>query len=420
MRIELTSGVYLNVIPTTKFKTTRIAVHFLAPTDAMTYAARTLLTSVLETSSAAYPTQAALAAELELMYGANFGIGVSKDGQVHRVTATLDLVADALAGQPLLARGCRFLAEVLLHPKRVGDHFDPAVVTRERHNLMDYLSSLAEDRQLQASLAAQALYFAADADQATPSFGTAEAVAAVTETDLQAAYQQLLTLDQIELVVLGDVQPAAVTELVAQMGFAPRNPHPLSLITDQPVAATVRTQTQVASVNQAKMNLAYHTPIDLYGPNYYPALVAAELFGGSPLSFLFTNVREKASLAYYASSVLDPFRHLMMVQTGIDGTNAAVVQDLIAAQLKKVATGDFSDALLQKIKDGLKNGRQIAYDSPRFLARQGLLHALIPAHRMAYADYAAQVDAVTRAQVQAAAEAMTLQAIYLLTDQEAI
>ena len=56
----------------------------------------------------------------------------------------------------------------------------------------------------------------------------------------------------------------------------------------------------------------------LMGPKYAATLVAEELFGGSSLSLLFTNVREKASLAYYASSMFDAFRGSMLVQTGIE------------------------------------------------------------------------------------------------------
>ncbi|WP_461226899.1 EF-P 5-aminopentanol modification-associated protein YfmF [Lacticaseibacillus suihuaensis] len=416
MRIELTSGVHLNVIPTTKFKTTRIAVHFLAPAQADQYAARTLLTSVLETACAAYPTQAALAAELETLYGANFGIGVGKEGGLHRVTATLDLVADTLAQAPLLAQGFAFLRECLGRPLTQAGQFDAAVFEREQANLIDYLNSLDEDRQTQASLGLQALYFE-DPAQQVPSFGTVAGLAALTNAELWHTYQTMLAQDQIEIVVLGDVNPAAVTELAATLGFAPRNPAQALVQIDQATAA-VRRQTVAVSVNQAKLDLGYHIDVDLYGADYYAGLVAVELFGGSALSLLFTNVREKASKAYYASATLDPFRHFVQVQTGIDPADAAVVTGLIAQQLEWVQTGDFTDALLTTIKDGLLNGRLIAYDAPRFLARQALLHALVPTHQDGYAAFAAGVAAVSKQAVQQVASTMQLQAVYLLSNKE--
>ncbi|MGV7784664.1 insulinase family protein, partial [Mycobacterium kansasii] len=58
---------------------------------------------------------------------------------------------------------------------------------------------------------------------------------------------------------------------------------------------------------QAKLNLAYQLPIYRSDADFLPAVVFNAAFGGTPLSLLFTNVREKASLAYYASSDYNPF-----------------------------------------------------------------------------------------------------------------
>ena len=54
----------------------------------------------------------------------------------------------------------------------------------------------------------------------------------------------------------------------------------------------------------------------------YPALyVFNELFGGSPSSRLFLNVREKHSLCYYVSSLLDIRKGLLLVSSGVQAQN---------------------------------------------------------------------------------------------------
>ncbi|MCQ5003442.1 insulinase family protein, partial [Escherichia coli] len=68
----------------------------------------------------------------------------------------------------------------------------------------------------------------------------------------------------------------------------------------------------------AKLNLAYHFPVFYRDENYYAALVMNGILGGTPYSKLFANVREKASLAYYASSQLRLFSSHLAIQTGID------------------------------------------------------------------------------------------------------
>ncbi len=417
MRVQLTQGVHLSVVPTTKFKTTRVAVHFLTPLAHTDVAARTLLTSVLETASAEYPTQAELSAQLEKMFGASFGIGVGKEGRLHRVSATLNLLDDQFAQEDLLAQGFALLRAVLQAPLTASGRFDHDIYQREQHNLNDYLQSLNEDRQTQASLGLQKLYFGADATQAMPSFGTSETLMQVTPKHLWATYQHMLASDQIEIVVAGNVDVAAVRALAAQFAFAPRHELEGSLVVDQ-APTTVREQTEVAPVLQAKLNLGYHVDSDYYGPKHYAALVANELFGGAPQSKLFMNVREKASLAYYASSSLDALRHLVTVQTGIDADNQSQVSALIATQLQQVQAGDFSDALLQVVKDGLMSNRATAFDDPRFIARQALLQALLPSQPADLATYVQGIQAVTKAQVMAAAQTFKLQARYCLREGE--
>lgn len=76
MRTKITDGVYLNVIESNQFKTTRINVQFLAPLRAQQSGRRALLTSVLETNSADYPTQDQLSARLEEMYGASSALAL--------------------------------------------------------------------------------------------------------------------------------------------------------------------------------------------------------------------------------------------------------------------------------------------------------------------------------------------------------
>ena len=52
----------------------------------------------------------------------------------------------------------------------------------------------------------------------------------------------------------------------------------------------------------------------------YPALVLCNaIFGGTPLSKLFLNVREKLSLCYYASSMLEKLKGPGVLFAGVIG-----------------------------------------------------------------------------------------------------
>ena len=56
------------------------------------------------------------------------------------------------------------------------------------------------------------------------------------------------------------------------------------------------------------------------------------LFGGTPHSKLFLNVREKLSLCYYCSSSYDRHKGIVMVQSGVEQKNIEKAREEILRQ----------------------------------------------------------------------------------------
>ncbi len=79
-------GVQALIVPSKKFKTVRIDVHFLKNATVAELAPRTLVANLLETSTQRYVNQIQFTHALSAMYGASFGVG-----QVKKATSmTLD------------------------------------------------------------------------------------------------------------------------------------------------------------------------------------------------------------------------------------------------------------------------------------------------------------------------------------------
>ncbi|MBY7147534.1 insulinase family protein, partial [Levilactobacillus brevis] len=141
MHVRIRDGVTLDLLPTKKFKTIGIKVDFVAPLQAMAITARALLAQVLETSTAEYPTQTALARQLSRLYGASFGISVVKLGTKHVIRLTCSVVDEQYLAQyqdtmPLFERGMALLQAVLFAPLLPNGNFDPTTFTQQRQNLL--------------------------------------------------------------------------------------------------------------------------------------------------------------------------------------------------------------------------------------------------------------------------------------------
>lgn len=154
--------------------------------------------------------------------------------------------------------------------------------------------------------------------------------------------------------MIGDVEEAEMVALFKQLPFVDREESFPAIYYYQTNDNVIREQQIQETVTQGKLNLAYGTDIYYEDTDRFALLVFNGLFGGFPHSKLFMNVREKASLAYYASSSFDTFRGYLQVQTGINSNNREKVLRLIDEQLIELQAGNFTELAFQQTKAMLK------------------------------------------------------------------
>lgn len=415
MALELQNGVHLHVLPTKKYKTNRIFLRFTARHEKTAAAKRTLLTSLLETNSKNYPTQTALSSRLAELYGASFGINVGKRGNLHQVNVGMTIVnGNYVQDQQVFKEAVAFLNEILFFPNVQEDAFDEGTFRIEKENILAYLKSIGEDKQTYASLKIQQLFFGSDPDQKTPSFGTVEDLEKLTAKDLYQTYQKMMTEDQIDIFVVGDITENEAAEAFNQLTFPKtERVHPEIFYT-QERKQVIAEEIEREPVVQAKLNLGYHVPIYYDDRRRFALMVFNGLFGGFPHSKLFMNVREKASLAYYASSNFDSFRGLMTVQTGIDGKNRERVLGLIHQQLISLQKGEITEEELAQTKAMLKNQYLLSLDNPQSLIEINYLDSWMPQTKLSEEEFLQRLAAVTKEEVQGVADELELQAVFFL------
>ncbi|MFR2130974.1 MAG: EF-P 5-aminopentanol modification-associated protein YfmF [Enterococcus lactis] len=415
MVYQLAEGVNLHVLPTKQYKTIRIFIRFTARLQQEVITKRSLLSSMLETNSLNYPDQTKLSAKLAELYGASFGLSVRKKGNLHWLNAGISFVNGEYVNDPnLFSQAVDFLKEVLFYPNIKNQQFDQLTFDLEKNNLRLYLESLKEDKQTFASYALQELYFENSPEQKIPSLGVVEELDKITARSLAAYYQEMMANDQIDIFVVGDVDPDKAAEAVAQLPFEPRETAHPELFYTQPQVNIVKERQVREPIVQAKLNLAYQTNVYYDEPERFALMVFNGLFGGFPHSKLFMNVREKESLAYYASSSVDTFRGFMSVQTGIDEKNRNQVLRLIHEQLESLRNGEITDLELAQTKAMLRNQYLLSLDSPQAAIEASFLNSWLPETKLSDEEWLKRMESVTIKEIQQVAEQIELQAIFFL------
>ncbi|EGP4779071.1 insulinase family protein [Enterococcus faecium] len=415
MVYQLAEGVNLHVLPTKQYKTIRIFIRFTARLQQEVITKRSLLSSMLETNSLNYPDQTKLSAKLAELYGASFGLSVRKKGNLHWLNAGISFVNGEYVNDPnLFSQAVDFLKEVLFYPNIKNQQFDQLTFDLEKNNLRLYLESLKEDKQTFASYALQELYFENSPEQKIPSLGVVEELDKITARSLAAYYQEMMANDQIDIFVVGDVDPDKAAEAVGQLPFEPRETAHPELFYTQPQVNIVKERQVREPIVQAKLNLAYQTNVYYDEPERFALMVFNGLFGGFPHSKLFMNVREKESLAYYASSSVDTFRGFMSVQTGIDEKNRNQVLRLIHEQLESLRNGEIKDLELAQTKAMLRNQYLLSLDSPQAAIEASFLDSWLPETKLSDEEWLKRMESVTIKEIQQVAEQIELQAIFFL------
>lgn len=408
----------IHVIQTNKFKTVAMQVRFQNKLDKATVAQRGLLPFVLRSGTEIYPSSAAIQQQLEYLYGSSFHVGVEKKGNVHTQYFNFSCVNDKFlpSGQTVLADVFAFLGEVLYAPKLTNACFDAQIVEQEKRLLIDKIRGIYDDK-LQYSLMRLVEEMGAGEPFAIRAYGTIEDVAAITPEQLFATYQSMLQNDELEIYLVGDITPEQVETLVQTYLRPAGQTHFESRSRSEKVIREVKRVSEAQAVTQAKLILGYRTQTYFGDADFFALRVMNGILGGYTHSKLFLNVREKASLCYFAASRIDGNAGIMYLYSGLDPHKVSDAEHLIIEQIQAVQSGDFSDHDLEMTKLAMKNDVLEILDSAT-----GMMSFYASINEMDVdwnvEQWLQAIDAVTREQVITAANRLQADTTFVLTSQE--
>jgi predicted Zn-dependent peptidase len=248
--------------------------------------------------------------------------------------------------------------------------------------------------------------------------GQKERLAEMDSGQLYEAYGQWLQEASYDLYVSGDTTLEEVQELAAK---AFRMPKGEPSVYGKPELRAARPEVQTIverlDVGQGKLNMGLRVGETYSSDRYASLLVYNGLLGGFPHSKLFVNVREKASLAYYASSRLDGHKGIMTLQSGIETANYEKAVRIIREQLEAMRAGDFAAEDLQRTRAMIIGQLRELQDSAFERIAFDFSNVISGAERTGE-SFIAEIQAVTAEMATEAAQSVELDTIYFLRDRK--
>lgn len=417
-RTEIRPGVWLTHLREDKFKTACFSVSLLSQLNRETASMNALIPFVLRRGTASFPDMEALSARMEELYGTVVEPIIRRIGEIQCSGFYASFPEDDFLpkGEGVLKDTIELTLDLLLSPVTRGGLLLPAYVESERDKLLDLISSRMNNKRSYAVLRCIEEMCCCE-DFAVSRYGDEESCRSINYKKLSRHYRILLQTSPIELFYCGRASLRDVKALLRDhLSTLPRGEIDTEIGTEirmNALEAEPRSTVEEMDVAQANLVIGWRLGECMDDPDFAALYVFNDLFGGSTGSKLFLNVREKLSLCYYASSIIDIRKGLLLVSSGIQLTNLDAAKAEIFAQLDAVCRGDFSEDDLRTAKAGVISDLRSIPDS------QGALESFYLSQAVAGADYsptdlAELVNEVTAEQVIDIAKSVECDQIYLL------
>lgn len=412
-------GYKLHVVKTEKFKTNTLVWKMKAPLSSEDVTLRALLPYVLQSNTKAFPTSTELRSYLDELYGASLYVDLAKKGEYHVISITIEIANEKFLSDqtPLLKKALELLSELLANPNATTGAFDKETVEKEKRTLKQRIQSVYDDK-MKYSNSRLVEEMCKGERYALHVHGDMDGVDKITPESLYSYYEKAFAEDELDLYVIGDVSEEEVVKITNEkLQFSQRNPAIVEKVQENS-QREVQKINEVQDVKQGKLNIGFRTNVVYGDEDYFALQVMNGIYGGFSHSKLFINVREKASLAYYAASRLESHKGLMMVMSGIEHKNYDQAVTIINEQMQAMKNGDFTDQELTQTKAVIKNQLLETIDTARGIV-EVLYHNVVSHKNITLDEWLEQMDKVTREDIINVSGKVHLDTIYFLTGTEA-
>lgn len=354
---ELKKGIKLHEIETNKFKTNLIAVMITTKLEKETVTKNAIIPAILRRGTVNMPTQEEINKKLEEMYGASFDCGVDKTGDNQILKFYLESVNDEFLpkeNENMIKTSIEKILEIIFNPYIENEAFKKEYIEQEKENLKQVIEGKIDNKAKYAqNRCIEEMY--KNKPYGLYRYGYIDDLKEIDEKNLYQYYQELINKCKIDIYVSGIIDEsieALVSDNENIKKLKEREPEYILPKIEKNEQKEENIIQEKMDITQGKLVIGLDVNIDNEDFRY-DAMIYNSILGGSANSKLFQNVREKASLAYTASSSYYRFKNNIFINCGIEIKNYDKAVEIIKKQLEEMKNGNFLDEEIEEAKQGI-------------------------------------------------------------------
>lgn len=419
VKVDSFNGIDIYRIDTDKFKTSSIHIFFQDNLTRENVTRNALLPAVMRRGSEAYPTLKDVSMELENLYGASFDCGVNKKGERHLIHFYTEFLSKRYApdGTDTFEAGLRLLFDIVTRPAFTNGLFSEDYLIQEKDKLRILIEGRVNDK-MSYSVDRCLEEVCRDEPYGIYDYGFVEDLAGITAEELTGHYRKVMETFPILVFLTGSISDQETEGVVSLLKGLPRK-DTSTLVNGFKTkeGAEPRYVTETMNVTQGKLCLGYRTNTPPDSEDYKALMVYSGILGGGTHSKLFQNVREKASLAYYSSAMLEKFKGLMVISSGIEIKNKDRALEIIGRQLDEIRNGSISDHEMEATLKSMETGVKSLTDSQINIV-DFYLSQIISGTSDSFGDVINKICKVKKEDIIRVAQRIKLDTVYFLTAPE--
>ena len=411
---RLQEGVYLASCKTDKFKSAVMTVSFAVPLDSDTASGYSLLTNLMSLSTGKYPTMQSFSIIKDELYALGLDAYVQRRGELLLVRLEINSIADSYAfdGEKVLYRATELLSDAIFNPHLENGIFPQNKVEYEKICLIEEIESLVENKHSYAMLRARQIMcpnepFSVDAA------GEIDKVEALDGEKLMPFYRNIIENAPVFITYAGEADFEYVEECVkTHLPFKKRDSYLPDSVIHTPKNELIRVCEQM-EMEQSILVLGFTTEMANTPQKRAVLTVFDEIFGGSPASLLFMNVREKEGLCYYCSSYPAGRKNILFVSSGIEHGVEDKAIESIYRQVDTMKSGDFTEEDIKNAKNSIVRSLLSAENNLNSISGY-LLGQILNSDSVTIEESINLINEVTKDEIVAFAQTVTPELVYIL------
>lgn len=419
IQINIKDGIKLHIIPNDIYKTNLIRIAFTIDADKDTVTDTAMLPLILKQGSMNYPTQEKINTRLEELYGAEIVANIDKKGDLQVISFEADCIKDKYipTKESITKEVFDLIFDIVLNPLIEDGAFNNNYLDIEKEKLKKMINELVDDKDAYSYYNCIHEMFG-DEGYGLYQMGIESEVEKIDSKSLYEYYQKFIDKAKIDIFVSGEVDSDAIKTYIDEKvkDLKPREFDATSLISTISAKNVDNPKEIFEKLDVTQGKLVMGCTIDSKQDNRnYVGLVYNSILGSGASSLLFQNVREKASLAYYAVSRFIDVKSLLFIRAGIEIKNYNKALNLIKEQMNKIINGDFTQENIDDAKTTLySNLRNVPeaqessinyYFMQEFYTQKDSIESLME-----------KIEAVSREEIIEFAKSVKLNVIYFLKD----